>query len=53
MQVFQKALEDCTSKLASVETMYKSWPILGVSDSTKGLQELRVNNEIVIVINVL
>lgn len=43
MQVFQKGLEDCTSKLASVEAMYKSWPVTGTGDSTKGLQELRVN----------
>lgn len=43
MQVFQKSLEDCTSKLASVEAMYKSWPVTNTSDSTtKGLQELRV-----------
>jgi len=43
MQVFQKVLEDSSSKLASVETMYKSWPISGTGDSTKGLQELRVS----------
>ncbi|XP_025206146.1 dystrophin, isoforms A/C/F/G/H-like [Melanaphis sacchari] len=41
MQVFQKSLEDCTSKLASVEAMYKSWPASNSGDSTKGLQELR------------
>ncbi|XP_022178731.1 dystrophin, isoforms A/C/F/G/H-like isoform X1 [Myzus persicae] len=41
MQVFQKGLEDCTSKLASVEAMYKSWPAPNTGDSTKGLQELR------------
>lgn len=43
MQVFQKGLEDCTSKLASVEAMYKSWPSSNTGDSTKGLQELRVS----------
>lgn len=42
MQMFQKGLEDCSSKLASVEAMYKSWPVSSTSDSTKGLQELRV-----------
>ncbi|XP_050057098.1 dystrophin, isoforms A/C/F/G/H isoform X3 [Aphis gossypii] len=41
MQVFQKSLEDCTSKLASVEAMFKSWPASSTNDSTKGLQELR------------
>jgi len=46
MQAFQKGLEDCTSKLASVEAMYKSWPASNISDSTKGLQELRVNHRI-------
>jgi len=46
MQVFQKGLEDCTSKLASVEAMFKSWPASNTSDSTKGLQELRVNYSI-------
>jgi len=45
MQVFQKGLEDCTSKLASVEAMYKSWPASNTGDSTKGLQELRVNQQ--------
>lgn len=43
MQVFQKTLEDSISKLASVEAMYKSWPVSGAGDSTKGLQELRVS----------
>jgi len=46
MQAFQKGLEDCTSKLASVEAMYKSWPASNTGDSTKGLQELRVNHQI-------
>ncbi|XP_026807467.1 dystrophin-like [Rhopalosiphum maidis] len=41
MQAFQKGLEDCASKLASVEAMYKSWPASSTGDSTKGLQELR------------
>jgi len=43
MQAFQKGLEDCTSKLASVEAMYKCWPVSGTGDYTKGLQELRVS----------
>lgn len=43
MQAFQKGLEDCTSKLASVEAMYKSWPVSSSGDSVKGLQELRVS----------
>ncbi|XP_050442847.1 dystrophin-like isoform X2 [Adelges cooleyi] len=41
MQAFQKGLEDSTSKLASVEAMYKSWSFTNAGDSTKGLQELR------------
>lgn len=51
MQVFQKGLEDCTSKLASVEAMYKSWPVSGTGDSTKGLQELRVIKNKILIIN--
>jgi len=46
MQVFQKSLEDCTSKLASVEAMYKSWQASNTSDSTKSLQELKVHHQI-------
>lgn len=42
MQLFQKNLEDCVSKLAGVEAMYKSWPVSNVGDTTMGLQELRV-----------
>ncbi|VVC26815.1 Hypothetical protein CINCED_3A012694 [Cinara cedri] len=41
MQMFQKGLEDCVSKLAGVEAMYKSWPVSNVGDTTMGLQELR------------
>jgi len=46
MQVFQKSLEDCTSKLASVEAMYKSLQASNTGESTKGLQELKVHQRI-------
>lgn len=43
MQVFQNSLEESSSKLASLEAMYKSCSISNSGDSTKGLQEFRVS----------
>lgn len=44
--MFQKGLEDCTSKLASVEAMYKSWSNSSTGDSIKSLQDLRVSSKL-------